>query len=227
MKMKIYSAILLLSAFSLYTTLTAGGLPDGFVYLDDVIPDITIELRYAGYNNFVGQPIDGYKSERCIISADAAYALKRAQGVLNMFGLGLKIYDAYRPKRAVDHFIRWAGDATDTKMKEQYYPTIPKSELFEKGYLGKKSGHTRGSTVDLTIIDLESGEELDMGSPYDYFDEKSNTLYSNITAQQKANRMMLKMVITDYGFNPYKNEWWHFSLQDEPFPETYFDFVVE
>jgi D-alanyl-D-alanine dipeptidase len=193
MNKKVYSTFIF--SFSLILSAYAGGLPEGFVYVDDIITDISIELRYAGNNNFIGQRIDGYESGRCIITADAAYALKRAQNDLRLFGLGFKIYDAYRPQRAVDHFIRWANDTTDVKMKEQYYPSVRKSELFEKGYLSRKSGHSRGSTVDITLIDLASGEELDMGSPYDFFDEKSNPLYSRISAQQRANRMILLMIL--------------------------------
>jgi D-alanyl-D-alanine dipeptidase len=224
MKRKVY--LILISVYSLLSSAYAGGLPEGFVYIDDIITEISIELRYAGNNNFIGQRIDGYESGRCIITADAAYALKRAQNNLKLFGLGLKIYDAYRPQRAVDHFIRWANDTTDIKMKEQYYPSVRKSELFAKGYLSRKSGHSRGSTVDITLIDLASGEELDMGSPYDFFDEKSNTLYSGISAQQRANRLLLKWVMTEFGFSSIFSEWWHFTLQNEHFNYIYFDFVI-
>lgn len=224
---KVYLIIFLFSSVSFITGADGIDLPNGFVYIDEIIPGIAVELRYAGDNNFIGQPIDGYESERCIISADAAYALKRAQGVLKLFGLGLKIYDAYRPQRTVDHFVRWAADTLDTKMKEQYYPSVKKSELFDKGYIAEKSGHTRGSTVDLTLIDLSTGNELDMGSPFDFFDEKSHALYNNITAQQKANRLLLNFVITEYGFYSYINEWWHFTLDNEPFKEKYFDFIIK
>jgi D-alanyl-D-alanine dipeptidase len=227
MKKVIPSTLIFISTFSLFLSAYAGGLPKGFVYIDDIIPDISIELRYAGNNNFIGQRIEGYESRRCIITADAAYALKSAQNDLKLFGLGLKIYDAFRPQRAVDHFIKWANDTTDIKMKEQYYPSVRKSELFENGYISRKSGHSRGSTVDLTLIDLASDIEIDMGSPYDFFDEKSNPLYSEISAQQKANRLLLNWVITEYGFIPSSNEWWHFTLQNEPFEDTYFDFVIE
>jgi len=227
MTSKVYSTYILFSLFSLLLSTYAGELPKGFVYIDEIIPDITIELRYAGDNNFIGARIDGYNSSRCLITADAAYALKIAEAELKLFGLGLKIYDAYRPQHAVDHFIRWATDTTDIKMKEQYYPSVRKSELFEKGYLSRKSRHSRGSTVDLTIIILTSGDELDMGSPYDFFDEKSNPLYKNITGQQKANRMLLARVLIECGFFPSPNEWWHFALKKEPFPDTYFDFVIE
>ncbi len=202
-------------------------LPEGFVYIDDVITDVVIELRYAGYNNFVGQPVDGYESEKCIISADAAYALKRAQATLKIFGLGLKIFDAYRPQRAVDHFVRWASDTTDTMMKQQYYPSVRKSDLFEKGYIAEKSGHSRGSTVDLTLVDLNTGEELDMGSPWDFFDEKSHGNHAGVNVQQRANRLLLNFVLTEYGFYPYVKEWWHFTLSNEPYPDTFFDFVIK
>jgi D-alanyl-D-alanine dipeptidase len=224
---KISSALFFILTLSLFTTAGAGDLPEGFVYIDEVITDITVELRYAGSNNFIGQPIDGYESGRCIISTDAAYALKRAQAALKKFGLGLKIFDAYRPQRAVDNFVRWAADTLDTRMKQQYYPTVRKSQLFDKGYIAEKSGHSRGSTVDLTLIDLNTGKELDMGSPWDFFGEKSHIDYSGITAQQRANRMLINFVLTEYGFSPYSNEWWHFTLRNEPFPKTYFDFVIK
>jgi len=224
---KFYLIILLLSSITFLTAADAGNLPEGFVYLDEIIPEISVELRYAGNNNFVGKPIDGYESKRCVISADAGYALKRAQAELRLFGLGLKMFDAYRPQRAVDHFVRWGEDTSDTKMKVQYYPTVKKADLFTTGYVGKKSAHTRGSTVDLTLIDISSGNELDMGSPYDFFDEHSHVLYNNISAQQKANRMLLSRVMIECGFNPYDKEWWHFSLRNEPFPDTRFDFVIK
>ena len=227
MKRMVYLILIFISAYSLLLSASASDLPEGFVYIDDIITEISIELRYAGNNNFIGQRIDGYESGRCIITADAANALKRAQNKLKSFGFGLKIYDAYRPQRAVDHFIRWANDATDIKMKEQYYPFVRKSELFEKGYLSRKSSHSRGSTVDITLIDLASGEELDMGSPYDFFDEKSNPLNSGISAQQRANRLLLNRVITEFGFISSITEWWHFRLQNEPFSDIYFDFIIE
>jgi D-alanyl-D-alanine dipeptidase len=220
-------AIGIIYIFCFSGVVNAEKLPDGFVYIVEVIPDIVIELRYAGSNNFIGAKIDGYQSERCIITAEAAYALKRVQKRLNLFGLGLKIFDAYRPQRAVDHFMRWAEDTADIKMKEHYYPAVKKAKLFEKGYVSAKSGHSRGSTVDLTLIDLESGKDIDMGSPFDFFDEKSHTRYTTISAQQRANRMLLNLAITGSGFKAYDKEWWHFTLENEPFPETYFDFVIE
>ncbi len=227
MKIKIYSLLVCISMYAFVLSAYAGGLPKGFVYINDIIPDVSIELRYAGNNNFVGEPIEGYGSDRCIITADAAYALKRVQNHLKLFGLGLKIFDAYRSQGAVDHFIRWAEDTTDTKMKQHYYPSVQKSELFDKGYISRKSGHSRGSTVDLTLIDLASGNEMDMGSPYDFFDEKSHVLYSGISTQQRANRLLLRQVMTEYEFIPIKSEWWHFTLQNEPFKDTYFDFMIE
>ena len=222
-----YIILFLIVSTSVVSVSGDGKLPDGFVYLDEVIKDVVIDLRYAGDNNFVGKPVDGYESKRCIISADAAYALKRVQTKLKIFGLGLKIFDAYRPQQAVDHFVRWAADTLDTKMKQQYYPSVKKSQLFDKGYIAEKSGHSRGSTADLTLIDLTTGEELDMGSSFDFFDEMSHGNYSGVTGQQRANRLLLNLVMTEYGFNPYSNEWWHFTLSNEPFPETYFNFVIK
>lgn len=218
---------ILLFFVSIFISAQNNYLPNGFVYIDEIIPNITVELRYAGENNFIGSPIDGYETEKCIISTDAAYALKRIQIELNKFGLGLKIFDAYRPQRAVDHFMRWAKDTIDVKMKEQYYPTQTKAQLFEQEYIAEKSGHSRGSTVDLTIINSETSEELDMGSPYDLFNEKSHVLNKNLSAQQKANRMLLNKVMIKNGFSHYSKEWWHFTLKNEPFPDTYFDFVVK
>ena len=145
---------------SILLNLYAGNLPEGFVYMDEVVPEIVIDVKYAGNDNFIGEPIEGYASGRCIITVDAAYALKRVQDELKKFGLGLKIFDAYRPQRAVDHFIRWAENTMDKKMKGKYYPTVKKSELFDKGYVSRKSGHSRGSTVDLTLIDVVEASEI-------------------------------------------------------------------
>ena len=202
-------------------------LPKGFVYLSDVDISIQKELRYLGNNNFIGKPIDGYITDCIIVSKPTAKALKAIQTKLKKEGLSLKIFDAYRPQQAVNHFVRWAKILNDTLMKKQYYPKVPKSELFNLGYIASKSGHTRGSTIDLTIVDLKSGQELDMGSPYDFFGTKSHPFYRKISEKQKENRMLLRRMMLKNGFKPYDNEWWHFTLKDEPFPKTYFNFPVQ
>ncbi len=201
--------------------------PEDFVYLLDLEPSIKIELRYFSNNNFIGQPIDGYHRSTIIVSKPTALALQKVQNDLEKKGLGLKIFDAYRPQQAVNHFVRWAKVLNDTLMKQSYYPDVPKSELFKRGYIASKSGHSRGSTVDLTLIDLDTGNELDMGSPYDFFGVQSHPFYKKITDKQRKNRMLLRRVMLKNGFKPYENEWWHFTLRDEPFPNQYFDFPVK
>jgi zinc D-Ala-D-Ala dipeptidase len=205
-------------------------LPDGFVYVETVIPNIKTELRYFTDDNFIGRPIDGYLKPRCILTKEAAAALKKAQEELNTFGLGLKIYDAYRPKRAVDHFVRWAKDLQDTKMKDSYYPNVEKKNLFHDGYIAKKSSHSRGSTVDLTIISVQESEantDIDMGTTFDLFDTRSWPNDLSIPANQRAHRLLLQMIMKKHGFESYPKEWWHFTLKNEPYPDTYFDFPIE
>ncbi len=211
-------------------SLCAGELPKGFVYLDREIPGIVLEIRYAGSHNFVGEPVDGYHAPKAILSVEAATALKAVQADLKNYGLGLKVFDAYRPQRAVDHFVRWAKDLSDTKTKAEFYPNVPKDKLFEKEYIAGKSGHSRGSTADVTLVSLDDPAapvELDMGSPFDYFDPASWPDYKGVTAQQRANRALLRFAMLKHGFSPYAQEWWHFRLAKEPYPETCFDFPVE
>ncbi len=198
-----------------------------FVYLKELIPKLRSDLRYYGSNNFVGKPIDGYNEPKILLTIEAANALKKVQDELERIGFGLLIYDAYRPQKATDHFIRWSDDIADTLMKEDFYPNIDKKELFKLGYISKKSGHSRGSTVDLTIVSLKSKHILNMGSPYDLFDERSHTEYPNITKNQRALRLLLKRRMEKHGFKSYEKEWWHFTLKNEPFPDTYFDFPIE
>lgn len=202
-------------------------LPEGFVYAKEVIPNLRTDLRYYSSNNFIGKPIDGYIRPKCILTKEAAESLKKVQNEFERLGFGLLVFDAYRPQRAVDQFIRWAKDTTDIKMKEEYYPTISKKDLFKEGYIAEKSGHSRGSTVDLTIVSLKTGHILDLGGPYDFFDKRSWTNYRNITKNQHAIRLMLKRRMEKYGFIGYDKEWWHFTLKNEPYPDTYFDFPVE
>ena len=220
------SSILLIVLLNIYGT----KLPQGFVYLKDVAPDIAVDLRYYSSNNFIGDTIDGYYGEKCILTTEAAEALSKVQNDLKSMGYGLKVFDTYRPQRAVDHFVRWARDVQDTKMKDVFYPDIKKQHLFQQGYISSKSGHTRGSTVDLTLLYLtgeNKAEEVDMGTPWDFFSPKSWPSSDKVTALQKSNRMILQKVMVIHGFRAYNAEWWHFTLKEEPFPYTYFNFPVE
>lgn len=213
-----------LSAFA-----AASDLPEGFVYIKDVIPDVVLEMRYFTDDNFIGKPVDGYHSPQCIISKEAALALKKVQDDLKRFSLSLKIYDAYRPQSAVDHFVRWAKDLKDTKMKARYYPDVEKKNLFRDGYIASKSSHSRGSTVDLTIVYFdETGNagELDMGTGFDFFSPKSWPVDPTMKPEQRASRMLLQLVMEKHGFRHYEKEWWHVTLDNEPYPDTYFDFAV-
>jgi len=206
----------------------SAALPDGFVYLDVVVPQLQVDLRYAGTHNFVGDKIDGYQSQRPIITRQAALALKKVQEDLQPFGLGLKVFDAYRPQRAVDHFVRWAKDIKDTRMKSEFYPHVNKEHLFRDDYIASKSGHSRGSTIDLTIVALgdKDGGELPMGTAFDFFGPESWPEHRNISPEQRAHRLLLQTIMKKYGFKSYAKEWWHFTLANEPYPDTYFDFPV-
>ncbi len=210
-------------------TLNAEKLPDGFVDIQNIIPGIVLEMRYYTENNFVGQRIDGYEKPRCILTQQAAAALKKVQDELKTFGLELKIFDAYRPQQSVDHFVRWAKDLGDVKMKAKYYPGVDKQNLFRDGYIAAKSGHSRGSTVDVTIISIDSNNplELDMGTGFDFFGPLSWPDSKAVKPTQRAHRMLLQSLMTKHGFKPLKEEWWHFTLKDEPFPDTYFDFPIK
>jgi D-alanyl-D-alanine dipeptidase len=221
--MKFQNLILMLL---LSKTLFAQIVPSGFVDLKETVPSVAVELRYYGENNFIGQRIDGYEAPICYVSISAAQALKEVQSELSSFGLGLKLFDGYRPQRAVNHFVRWAKDLNDTTMKASYYPNVQKSELFEKGYIATHSGHSRGSTVDLTLIDLATGEELDMGTVFDFFSPLSSPTSKEVTQQQRANRLLLRSLMLRHGFRPLEEEWWHFTLENKPYPTTYFDFPV-
>ncbi|MCK4441718.1 MAG: M15 family metallopeptidase [Sulfurovaceae bacterium] len=210
----------------MFNILQAKDLPKGFVSVTDIIPNIELELRYYSNNNFMGRRVKGYNQNRAILTIEATKALAKVQKELNQFGLGLKIFDSYRPQKAVDDFVAWGRDLNDTLMKKKYYPTEDKKNLFRDGYIAKKSGHSRGSTIDLTIIDLDSKNELDMGSSFDFFGKVSWVKYSKIKANQRANRMLLHEVMMKYGFRPYTQEWWHFTLEKEPYPDKYFDFNI-
>ena len=201
---------------------------EDFIDLKELMPNLRSDLRYYGSNNFVGSPIEGYNEPKVLLTKEAAAALKKVQDELERLGFGLLIYDAYRPQRATDHFMKWAEDASDNSTKMEYYPNLDKKDLFAKGYISTKSGHSRGSTVDLTIVSLKTKQILNMGSPYDLFDEVSSTEHtSSITKNQHSLRLLLKRRMEKHGWQSYAQEWWHFTLKDEPFPNTYFDFPVE
>lgn len=198
----------------------------GFVMLSDVVPDAILEIRYYSTYNFVGSRINGYEEPIAMLTKEAAQALKKVSDELITKGYRLKIYDAYRPQRAVTHFANWAKDLDDTKMKKYFYPDLDKSVLFKQGYIAYKSGHSRGSTLDLTLFDMNTEKEVDMGGTFDFFGELSHPDYKNITEEQYNNRMILRDVMIKHGFKPLSTEWWHFTLKDEPYPDTYFTFPV-
>lgn len=213
--------------FFMSLNLSAQVLPKGFVFLDEEIPNIKVELRYATKNNFTGKIVEGYYSKKKAIGTKAmSKALTKIQKKLNSKGLGLKIYDAYRPQRAVNEFISWSKNSEDTINKQKYYPDLPKERLFELGYIAAKSGHSRGSTLDLTLIKLNGGT-LDMGGEWDYFGEKSHFNFKYLNKTQKNNRKLLREMMKSENFIPYENEWWHFTLKNEPFPNKYFDFIFK
>ncbi len=216
--------------FFLSLWLGYGQLPDEFINLQKVDSTLQVELRYASSNNFMGRKVKGYTFQKAYGTKGLANALLKVQNKLAQQGLGLKIYDAYRPQRAVDNFVAWAEQTEDTLQKEKYYPKIAKKNLFQEGYIARKSGHSRGSTVDLTLIYIEGpqkNKELDMGGSWDYFGERSHYAYTHISDAQKANRKRLRTLMIASGFKPYEKEWWHFTLANEPFPNTYFDFIPE
>lgn len=224
MELKAFRKVLFLVLMS--TTLFAQNIPLGFVDLKKIVPTVALELRYSGENNFIGKPIDGYDAPICYLSKETAIALKGVQDELSTFGFGLKVFDGYRPQRAVNHFVRWAKDLNDTKMKMLYYPDVEKSQLFAQGYIAARSGHSRGGTVDLTLIDLATKKELDMGTGFDYFSPLSWPTCKAVSSQQRANRLLLHSMMLRHGFRALDEEWWHFTLEKEPYPNTYFDFVI-
>ena len=197
-----------------------------FVSLTEAVPDAILEIRYFSTYNFVGERIDGYLAPTALMTREAADSLRAVSDDVIKLGYRLKIYDAYRPQCAVDHFVRWASDVSDTTMRQYFYPDVDKSLLFEEGYIAEKSGHTRGSTVDLTLFDMTTEKEVDMGGTFDWFGEESHPDYMDITPEQYANRMILREAMLRHGFKPLEEEWWHFTLKDEPYPDTYFKFPV-
>ena len=200
--------------------------PSGFVLLADYVPGIVQEIRYYSTYNFIGDRIDGYEEPCALLTAEAARALKAVANEMNALGYRLKIFDAYRPARAVKHFVLWGIEDLDLRMKPYFYPELEKQALFARGYIASRSSHSRGSTVDLTLLDMSTGRELDMGSPFDLFSERSHPDSRDVTPEQYANRMLLQGAMVRGGFVPFDCEWWHFTLKDEPYPDTYFDFPV-
>jgi D-alanyl-D-alanine dipeptidase len=217
-----------------------------FVQLADVVPDAILEMRYYGTYNFVGTRIDGYLAPIAMLTRVAADSLRAVSDDVMAQGYRLKIYDAYRPQKAVDHFVRWAADIPDTLMRRYFYPDLDKSVLFDQEYICLKSGHTRGSTVDLTLFDMQTEKEVDMGGTFDWFGPESHPDFCGnpetgeytgkptpshspraITEQQFRNRMILRQAMLRHGFKPFDTEWWHFTLKDEPFPDTYFNFSIK
>lgn len=200
--------------------------PSGFVLLADYVPAVIQEIRYYSTYNFIGERIDGYEQPCALITAEAARALKNVSNELIVQGYRLKVFDAYRPACAVKQFVLWGIEDQDIRMKEYFYPEQEKQELFRKGYIAGKSSHSRGSAVDLTLVDMKTGKELDMGSPFDLFSEISHPDNRSITDEQYENRMILQNAMVRNGFEPIYCEWWHFMLRDEPYPDTYFNFPV-
>ena len=198
----------------------------GFVVLADYVPGIIQEIRYHSTYNFIGDRINGYEEPCALLTKEAARALLEAANELNLQGYRLKVFDAYRPVMAVKHFVLWGLEDLDLRMKPFFYPDLDKTDLFQKGYIATKSGHSRGSTIDLTLLDMKTGKEVDMGGPFDFFGELSHPDYQGITEQQFQNRMILQKAMVRNGFVPLQCEWWHFTLKDEPYPDTYFEFPV-
>lgn len=208
---------------------TAGGdgaTQKGFVVVQDYIPSVMADVRYHGTYNFVGERIDGYEEPLVILSVEAADALRAVGDEAASRGYRLRLYDGYRPQRAVDHFCRWA-ESDDVSMKPFFYPGIDKGDIFPQGYVARQSGHSRGSTVDLTLFDMASGQDADMGGTFDHFGEESHPDHrATLSEGQYRNRMELRDMMVAAGFDPCPNEWWHFTLAGEPYPDTYFDFPV-
>ena len=214
---------------------------DDFVNISDVVPDALLEIRYYSAYNFVGARVDGYEQSAALMTRQSADSLRAVADELRAKGYAIKVYDAYRPQMAVDHFVRWGEDINDTAMRQVFYPNVDKKRLFELEYIARQSSHTRGSTVDLTLFDIASGKELDMGGPFDWFGRESHPdcggryvdkvrieylPNDTISREQFDNRMLLREAMMNHGFKPYECEWWHFTLKDEPYPDTYFNFPV-
>ena len=222
--------LLVLALFLSGGTLRAGAQADGaedFVLLAEAVPDVILEVRYYSTYNFVGERVDGYLEPCVLLTKEAAQALKEVSDDVMAQGYRLKVFDGYRPQMAVDHFVRWAEDLEAKEMKSYFYPQVDKTCLFEQGYIDAKSGHSRGSTIDLTLFDMATGKEVDMGGTFDYFGELSHPDYTAaLTEAQLVNRSILREAMLRHGFKPLDTEWWHFTLREEPYPDTYFEFPV-
>ena len=200
--------------------------PSGFVLLSDLVPQAIQEIRYFSTYNFIGERIDGYEEPCALITAEAARALKSVSNELGVIGYRLKVFDAYRPTAAVKQFVFWALEDNDVRMKPYFYPDINKEDTISLGYIASRSSHSRGSTIDLTLLDMQTGKELDMGTAFDFFGELSHPDNRDVTNEQYENRMLLQRAMVRNGFVPYECEWWHFTLENEPYPDTYFSFPV-
>ncbi|MCX5379563.1 M15 family metallopeptidase [Streptomyces sp. NBC_00091] len=221
MRMLVVAAVL-----AVFPGASASTAAPGFVALRDVDPSIVEDMRYAGPRNFTGAVVDGYEEPVCLLARPAAQALRRAQRELLRSGFSLKVYDCYRPQRAVDRFVRWAGDAGDQSTKAEYYPEVDKDRLIPEGYIAAKSSHSRGSTVDVTLVALPARRELDMGTAFDFFGTRSHTDDPRVSGATRENRLLLRRVLGAQGFVNLPQEWWHFTLRPEAFPDTAFDFPV-
>ena len=209
-----------------YSAFFDNNLEDGFVYLNDTDDTIIVDLKYYSTQNFTGQFVEGYLSNNAILTKESALALSNAQDDFNKLGYSLILYDAYRPQRSVDFFVQWSKNPYDTINKRIYYPDTKKSELFELGYIASKSGHSRGSTVDVSLVEISTNKVLDMGTIFDYFGIESHTFFNDISEKQKSNRLILYEIMSNNGFKNYSKEWWHFTLKNEPY-QKYFDFLVK
>jgi D-alanyl-D-alanine dipeptidase len=216
--------VALISAVSTHAAL-AQERPAAFVDAAAIVPGLIVDMRYAGSHNFVGRPIDGYEAPHCLLAHAAAAALADVARDLAKRGLMIKVFDCYRPARAVANFVRWARGVGDTAGKREFYPDVDKRTLFADGYISSRSGHARGSTIDLTFATAD-GRELDMGTPFDFFSPRSWPASASVSGEAKGNRVLLAAAMRRGGFRPYDREWWHFTLSHEPFPDTYFDFPV-
>ena len=224
LRVSLKAAGVLLAAFGVQAAL-AQDRPAAFVDAATVVPGLVADMRYAGSHNFVGRPIDGYAAPHCLLTAAAANALADVARDIAARGLVIKAFDCYRPVRAVMNFVRWARDLGAIAGRAEFYPDADKRTLFRDGYIASRSGHSRGSTLDLTLATTD-GRELDMGTPFDFFSPKSSTNSTAVGPEQHANRMLLAAAMRRHGFYGYGKEWWHFTLRNEPFPATYFDFPV-
>ena len=220
--MRIFIIIILI----FYSTSFNNNLEAGFVYLNDIDDSIVVNLKYYSSENFTGQFVEGYHSNNAILTKESAVALSNAQDDFNKLGYSLILYDAYRPQRAVNFFVQWSKNLNDTINKRIYYPNIKKSELFELGYIAYKSGHSRGSTVDVSLVEISTNKVLDMGTIFDYFGVESHTFFNDISEKQKSNRLILYEIMSNNGFKNYSKEWWHFTLKNEPY-QKYFDFLIK